>query len=297
MVRLASAGSEIPVVDYVLIDGEKEFRAYLKTFAESDRFIMAVDIEAESNLHAYGEKLCLIQVFDGVDRVIIDPLEMDADTPRALFEDRAILKVMYDASSDLSLLKNTSDMEIKSILDLRPAVELLGYGKKDLHSVLTAELGISLEKKSRFQKHNWTKRPISAQAIDYALNDVAHLLALKDAIWRKLYERQLLDTFLLKNLQVQNKDYTRKAEDRYKRTKGYHSLHGAERTAFRRAFNVREKYAIALDMPPHNVIGNSDLVRIAGDPEHLDGIRFSKRIGSDAAHDLRRELRVAVSGG
>ncbi|MEE8353848.1 MAG: hypothetical protein V3S10_05260, partial [Dehalococcoidales bacterium] len=101
-------------MDYIRIDGEAELRSYLQDFAESRRYIMAVDIEAESNLHAYGEKLCLIQVFDGVNQVIIDPLEMDADAPRALFEDRAILKVMYDASSDLSLLKNTSGMEIKS---------------------------------------------------------------------------------------------------------------------------------------------------------------------------------------
>ena len=284
-------------MDYIRIDGKAELGSYLQDFAESRRYIMAVDIEAESNLHAYGEKLCLIQVFDGVNKVIIDPFEMDADAPRALFEDRNILKVMYDASSDLSLLKNTSGMEIKSILDLRPAVELLGYEKKDLHSVLDAELGISLEKKSRFQKHNWTRRPISRQAIEYALNDVAHLLALKDAIWRKLYERQLLDAFLLKNLQVQNKDYTRNPEDRYRRTRGYHSLRGAERTAFRRAFDVRDKHAIALDMPPHNVVGNGDLVRIAGDPEHLEDIRFSRGIGSDVANALRRELRTAISGG
>ena len=55
---------------------------------------------------------------------------------------------MYDASSDLSLLKNTDNMEIKSILDLRPAVELLDYDKKDLHSVIAVELGIFLEQKS-----------------------------------------------------------------------------------------------------------------------------------------------------
>ncbi len=283
-------------MDYIRIDSAAQLQSYLRDFADSRRYIMAVDIEAESNLHAYGEKLCLIQVFDGVNRVMIDPLEMDADAPRALFEDRAILKVMYDASSDLSLLKNTSGMEIKSILDLRPAVELLGYEKKDLHSVLAAELGIFLEKKSRFQRHNWTRRPISRQAIDYALNDVDHLLALKDAIWRKLYEGQLLDIFLLKNLQVQNRDYTRNPEDRYRRSRGYHSLRGAERTTFHRIFDVRDKYAIALDMPPHNVVANGDLIRIAGDPEHLEDIRFSRGIDGDTAGDLRRELRAALSG-
>lgn len=283
-------------MDYISINDKTALRSYLQDFAESSRFIMAVDIEAESNLHAYGEKLCLIQIFDGVNHVIIDPLAMDDDAPRALFEDRTILKIMYDASSDLSLLRNTIDMGIKSILDLRPAVELLDYEKKDLHSVLAAELDIVLEKKSRFQKHNWTRRPISGQAMEYALNDVAHLFLLKDAIWRKLYERQLLDIYLLKNLQVQNKDYMRNPEDRYKRTRGYHSLRGGERTAFHRAYDVRDRHAMALDMPPHNVVANGDLIRMAADPPHLEDIRFSRGISIEVINVLRQELRRALSG-
>ena len=73
-------------------------------------------------------------------------------------------------------------------------------------------------------------------------------------------------------------------------------MRGAERTAFHRAFDVREKYAIALDMPPHNVVGNGDLVRIAGDTAHLEDIRFSRGIGGDTANALRRELRMALAG-
>ncbi len=63
-------------MDYIRIDNKADLRSYLQDFAESRRYIMAVDIEAESNLHAYGEKLCLIQVFDGVNQVITHTLVM-----------------------------------------------------------------------------------------------------------------------------------------------------------------------------------------------------------------------------
>ena len=102
---------------------------------------------------------------------------------------------MYDAGSDLSLLKNSANIEIKSILDLRPAAELLNYEKKDLHSVIVFELGIFLEKKKKYQQYNWINRPVSEQAIHYALNDVMHLLALKDIILAKLCAKNCLSPF------------------------------------------------------------------------------------------------------
>src|SRR4030067_1923371 len=107
-------------VNYINIEKEAELRSYLKKFEHKELHIIALDIEAESNLHAYGEKLCLTQIFDGVNSVIIDPLKINNDTLKLLFENANILKVMYDAGSDLSLLKNTAEIEIKSILDLRP---------------------------------------------------------------------------------------------------------------------------------------------------------------------------------
>ncbi len=284
----------LPSMNYIYIDDKIELRAYLKRFEEKVHHVIALDIEAESNLHAYGEKLCLIQIFDGVNNVIIDPLQIEIDTLKRLFENTNILKVMYDAGSDLSLLKNTTDIEIKSILDLRPAAELLAYDKKDLHSVIAYELGIFLENKKKYQKHNWIKRPVSALAISYALNDVIYLLALKDVILAKIYAKKLLETFMLKNLQVQNKDYTRNPEDKYRKISGFSSLRDDEKTIFRKVFDIREKYAQKCDMPPHNIIRKTDLINIVRDTGFVNEIHFSKRINSDVIQNLQRELRKVV---
>jgi ribonuclease D len=289
----ATLGTEF-AMNYIKIERRAELRSYLKKFEEKGLHTIALDIEAESNLHVYGEKLCLVQIFDGVDSVIIDPFRIDSDTLKILFENTDILKVMYDAGSDLSLLKNTAGIEIKSILDLRPAVELLNYEKKDLHSVIAFELGIFLEKKRTYQKHNWTNRPLSKQAIDYALNDVIHLFTLKDVILAKLYAKKLFEPFLLKNLQIQNKDYTRNPEDRYRKINGYSGLETDKKTVFRRVFDIREKYAKQCNMPPHNVIHKADLINIVNDPKFIDKIRFSKKVGTGLVQDMVHELRMAV---
>ena len=281
-------------MNYINITNGAELRSYLKRFEERELHIIALDIEAESNLHVYGEKLCLMQIFDGVNSIIIDPFKIDNDTLKLLFENAAILKVMYDAGSDLSLLKNTADIEIKSILDLRPAAELLNYEKKDLHSVIAFELGIFLNKKKKYQQYNWIKRPVSEQAIDYAINDVIHLLALKDIILAKLFAKKLLEPFLLKNLQIQNKDYTRAPGDKYKKINGYSRLRDDKKAAFRRVFDIREKYAKLYDMTPHNVINKADLINIVKDAKFIDEIRFTKRISADLIRDILHELRIAV---
>ncbi len=283
-------------MNYIYIENRAGLRSYLKRFEEKGLHIIALDIEAESNLHAYGEKLCLAQVFDGVNSIIIDPFSIDKDTLKLLFENPNILKVMYDAGGDLSLLKNSADIEIKSILDLRPAAELLDYEKKDLHSVIAFELGILLEKKRKYQTHNWTKRPISEEAIDYALNDVIYMLALKDVILAKLYAKKLFEPFLLKNLQIQNKDYTRNPEDKYRKIDGYSRLQKDEKSLFRRVFDIRDKYAKQCNMPPHNVIHKADLINIVQDPKFIHKMRFAKRISADSIQEILHELKKAVEG-
>ena len=278
-------------MNYKYIKNKHELRSYLESFEDKKPYIIALDIEAELNLHAFGEKLCLIQIFDGANQVIIDPLEIDNHTLKILFESRNILKIVYDASSDSSLLKNTYNIEIKSLLDLRPAVELLHYDKQDLHSVIAAELGVTLASKSKFQKHNWTKRPIDKQAIDYALNDVIYLFELKDALFNKLYAGNLLDVFILKNLQVQNKDYARDPADRYRKMKGYHGLTNDEKSIFRKIFDVREKYAKMCNMPSYNVIKREDLLDIARGVKHINEIRFPNRLSADLIQRIIAELK------
>ena len=281
-------------MNYIKIENKTELRSYLKKFDDKGHHIIALDIEAENNLHAYGEKLCLAQIFDGVDSIIIDPLKIDNASLKLLFENPKILKVMYDAGSDLSLLKNAHNLEIKSILDLRPATELLNYEKKDLHSIIAFELGIILEKKRKYQQFNWTKRPIPEQAIEYALNDVIHLLILKDIILAKIYVKKLFEPFFLKNLQVQNKDYTRNPEDNYRKISGYSRLEDDKKAVFRKVFDIRDKYAKQFNMSPHNVIHKADLIEIVKDPEFIDRMRFVKKISIDLIQEILNELRMAV---
>jgi ribonuclease D len=281
---------------YSMVETNRDLLAYLRALKDQKTSIIALDTEAELNLHAYGEKLCLIQIFDGVDHVLVDPFKINKHALKALFEDRDVLKVMYDAGNDLSVMKNVYGIEIRSILDLRPAVSLLQLEKQGLHSVLASELGVFLENKNRFQKYNWTLRPISAEALEYALSDVTYLLKLKDVLLKKVCEKGLLDAFLLANLKVQNKDYTRNPSDKHSSMSGFEQFRPEQKSKAQEMSKIIEKYAARYDVPFHWIMNKNDIIKIIKDPSRLDSVQFPRRLSRASVQSILSELKNAASG-
>jgi len=284
------------VPNYNLINTNNGLQKYLDDLLAAKQIVIALDTEANNHMYAYGQQLCLIQIYDGTNSIIVDPYNIDDETLRNLFENRDILKIMYDAPNDISLLVNSKNMTIKSILDLRPGVELLNYKKKDLHSVIYAEFGVELKHKTKFQRHNWLRRPLGNEALEYALNDVLYLPRLKDIILRKIYERQLLDLFILRNIRIQNRDYFNDPKYNYQRVKGYKSLNDQYKPLFQQLHAIREKHAKIVNMPSANIISNNLLINIASGTQTLEEIVFPKRLGENLRNRMLRDLRQVIVG-
>ncbi len=283
--------------NYNLIDTNNGLQKYLDDLLAAKQIVIALDTEANNHMYAYGQQLCLIQIYDGINTIIVDPYNIDDGTLRNLFENRDILKIMYDAPNDISLLVNSKNMTIKSILDLRPGVELLNYKKKDLHSVIYAEFGVELKHKTKFQRYNWLRRPLGEEALEYALNDVIYLPRLKDIILRKIYERRLLDLFILRNIRIQNRDYLNDPKDNYQRIKGYKGLNDECKSRFQQLHAVREEYAKLVNMPSANIIPNSLLLNIASNTQTLEDIVFPRRLRENLRNRMMRDLRKVIESG
>jgi ribonuclease D len=278
-------------MDYRMIEEAGKLRSYVESLKSEERTTVALDIEGEFNLHAYGERLCLIQLYDGREAVIVDPLRMEREALKILFEEEKLLKVMWDASSDISLLVNGYDTVINSVLDLRPAADLLEMPKKDYSSVLSAVLGVETKKKSKFQKYNWMRRPVDPEAIEYAVGDVLHLPPLKDALLERMWENGQLEEFFRRNLVVQNRDYRRTPGQRHKKLKGYRYLKKREKELLRRLFNVRDRHARRLDLPPHNVVANPDLLQLSRRSLRPERLSFARRVGERDRKAIVEELQ------
>jgi ribonuclease D len=155
-------------------------------------------------------------------------------------------------------------------------------------------MGIILRGKVKNQKRNWLIRPIDTHAIQYALDDVRYLLPLKDKIMTRLMEKGLMDRYILKNLQVQNKVLSENANDKYVKIAGYSNLQPHEQEIFRKVFDVRDDYAQMYNVPPFQVIGNRDLLGIARDLNHINRLHFSAALGVNAIKELMSDLKATV---
>lgn len=280
------------MAEYTYISTDRELTDYLRRLAERGARTVAIDLEGEFNLHVYGERFCLLQVYDGREEVVVDPLTVSIPLIKTFLENRELLKIFYDCTSDRALLYKAHRIELNAILDLRPAVELLGFDRQDLKSVLDSTIGLHEEgSKKRFQQYDWTRRPIDEAAIEYAVQDVRYLFALKDVLLDRLTRSGQLDAFILENLKRQDHLPEVDRKPGIFRSTRHRRLNGAQKREFERMHVIRERYAKELDLPPNTVLSNDNLFSLARGEMAPNELRGNRRVPDDVVRALADEIR------
>jgi ribonuclease D len=128
---------------------------------------IAVDSEADS-LHAYPEKLCLLQFSLEAGDFLVDTLAgLDLSNLLDALRNREL--IFHGADYDLRMLRKTFHFVPSEIFDTMTAARLLGYKQFGLGALVERHLGIKLEKGP--QKMNWARRPLTDRMEQYARND------------------------------------------------------------------------------------------------------------------------------
>ena len=174
--------------EFSLISTPGQLEAVLSRWEEQGVLCVAMDFEEESNLHVYGEHLCIIQLFDGNKYYILDARAL-AKTEDGLASMKAFLegpveKIMFACQSDAALARKTLGIQLSNIFDVRVIAMALGFNG-NLNGLIERQLGLSVEipsLKKMYQTANWMRRPISAEQIEYALGDVRYLFQLKETL-------------------------------------------------------------------------------------------------------------------
>jgi ribonuclease D len=274
---------------YTLLDTDAKVTSYMNSLRERNIRTIGIDTEGEFNLHRYGEHLCLIQVYDNSEFVLIDPVGLQSGTLRSFFESK-ILKIMYDASGDRTLVFRRYGINIATILDLLPAVELLELERKDLGSVTRAILNIDEKPKANYQRYNWTRRPIEEAALGYAIDDVRYLFELKDELISRVYKAGFIDDYIRRNIEVQTRVISSDPVPGVMRKGRFRNLSSSAKKFFTAAFGIRDGFARDLDLPPNSVVSNEDLFRLASKQMTVADLRFSGRIRRELGDKIRSAI-------
>lgn len=274
-----------------MIDTNEKLAAFLPALHTAAW--VAVDTEADS-LHAYPEKVCLVQISTAAGDRLVDPLA-NLDFARFLSELKHHDLIMHGADYDLRLLWRYHRFTPGCVFDTMLAARLLGHRQFSLSALVAHYLHVELDKK--MQKADWARRPLTERMEAYARNDTRHLKPLADQLRAELHQKGRL-SWHQEFCAHQAVECTQNGEpdgDTVWRMKGSHLLSRPALAVLREIWRWREREAVASNRPPFFVLAHETLTRLAiaatdaQDIEPLLPRRFS---------DRRRDgLREAIACG
>lgn len=271
---------------YITSDsGLIEFRKHLHRNRIDE---ISMDFEGEFNLHCYGERLCLIQIFDNKRFYVLDPFTISKEELKKTLEGREI-KLFYDASSDRMLVYKQYGIKITSILDLKILVGLLEFKHNALNDILNNLFKIETYKKKKFQMYNWMKRPIDEDAIQYALSDVEYLFQLKDELLHRITQKDMIGQ-LVYGLVRTNTNYDKFSIPSIKKKKEYQTLSVDEKGKCDKIYNMRERIAKRLNRSPNNIFSNRKIFEIVRKQITIPELIYGKGLSASVKKEINNGL-------
>lgn len=275
-----------------MINDAEKLRQFLPTVRAAEW--IALDTEADS-LHAYPERLCLMQFCTATGDELVDPIAPGMELG-PLFEALSGHRIlMHAADYDLRLLQKHHRFVPGAIFDTMLAARLLGVKQFGLGNLVDQFLGIKLEKSS--QKANWAIRPLTAKMERYARDDVRHLKPLVDRLTADLkakgrlaWHQEWCARLIKESTHLVGPD-----QDQVWRIKGSSLLGRPGLAVLREAWRWRESEAIAAGKPPFFVLSHDALVDVSA--AAVNGVPVDEKIPRHLSERRRRGLMQALEKG
>ncbi len=248
-----------------IVNSPETYQQMLAHLATQDT--IAIDTESNS-LHAYHERVCLIQLSSSTSDFLLDPFVLDnLNELGDLFARSDIQKVFHAGDYDIGCLKRDFDLTFHNVYDTMLAATALAEPNLGFAALVEKYFGIVLDKK--YQRANWGERPLKAEMLSYAQCDSHFLIPLRDTLLPQLEASNRLRLVLEEGEGMARlvKPLEQHIEDIW-RVKGAQDL-TAEALSLLDALNhARELIASKRDVPPFKVFSDRALIEIAQTQPH-----------------------------
>ncbi len=210
----------------------------------------------------YRAQLCLIQVSAPSDAACIDPLALaDLTALARVLTAATTIKVMHASRQDIEVLLPVAGL-VRPVFDTQIAAALAGMPAQIGYAELVRRL-LGTELAKTHTRTDWSRRPLSAQQIEYALDDVRYLLPLSSQLEEqldKLDRRGWLAEELAALAEAHG--LTTEPEQAWLRIKGLRALDAARMRLARELAAWRERRAIERNRPRGWILDDAALREI-----------------------------------
>ena len=249
-----------------IITHQEELESITENLSNVSR--IAADLEFDKNYYRYGFNLCLVQLFDGENCYLVDPLSDDLNI-KSIFpvlEDPEIEIITFAFGEDLRLLHSLGCFP-KNIYDIDIATSLLNYEPGSLTKLLDEAIDVDTGKSS--QTSNWFQRPLTDQQKKYAAHDVLHLFDLKDKLDREVKEKGIENWLAGEKKSWEEDDFSDISNNQIIREKDKNDLSEVEWHIFKALMEYWDEKAQEINRPLFKVIKKDLLQQIAAKPRTL----------------------------
>jgi ribonuclease D len=275
--------------------------AFADRARETGRFGIDTEFMGEGR---YRSLLCVVQIAvelpDGTIQVeVLDALEKDWDHEplAALLADPDVEIIFHAGRQDVALLRRTWKTDLCNIFDTQVAAGFTGRGAQLGYEPLLGDvLGVRLKKSASFTR--WDKRPLTREQVQYAREDVLHIIQLADKLQQELDRLGRLDWAReeCKALETINDD--RDLDQVFNRLPRVGGLDPSIRAVARELVEWREDTARNQDKPVSSVLPDAPLVEVARRrPKDLDRLQQIRGLNESTLRRRGRDILAAVERG
>ncbi len=224
----------------------------------------------------YQEKVCLVQIAIPDACFLVDPLQTGGlSTLKPFFANPDIRKVFHGSDYDIRSLYKDFSIAVNNLFDTQLACRFLGMRFTGLDAVLNLFFNIRLEKK--YQKKDWSRRPLPEEMLAYASQDAVYLNALSKKLEERLIETGRLGWFLQEcDLQSLVRTSAANGDPHFLKFKGAGRLGRRSLAVLEALLDLRDSIAKNIDRPLYQIIHNEVLLKLAiekpRDMNHLKGL-------------------------
>ncbi len=235
------------------------------------RLAVATEIAIDTEFHSEGTfwpRLMLVQLATRHEIAVVDPLA-PAIKPRlpelfaAVCGPKKVV-IGHALENDLAFFLRIGGVLPSRVFDTQLAAAFAGRGHPiALGNLASDVLGVELDKS--FAASNWAQRPLSADQLEYAMDDVRHLPALTDKLGQELARHGRLAWVVEECGRLLDADRYAPTEprDAWRSVRRRPTAEGAELTRLRELAAERERLARELDLPRFSVLPDDALVDLA----------------------------------
>ncbi len=243
-----------------LVTGQRELGEMLERVRAASRVAFDTEFISEG---VYEPYLCLLQLATDDGIWIVDPLALpDLSELWQLLTAPERELVVLAAREEVRFCLRYAARPPARLVDVQVAAGLVGHGYPLSHTNLVRKaLGVTVAGGEAFT--DWKRRPLSPKQLEYAADDVRHLLALRDALMEDAGRLERVHWIEGECADLVNRLTAAEQEQRWWKVSGGGGLSRRELAVLREVWRWRDTEAREQNLPQRRILRDELLVEIA----------------------------------